>query len=48
MKFKINDKIFERFPSLTIGVVICKNLNNSGTTEEFQKEIRIQENKKTR
>lgn len=44
MKFKIDHKIFEKFPNLTIGVVICKNLNNSGTQEEVQKEIREQEN----
>src|SRR3990167_7557042 len=44
MKFKIDHKIFEKFPGLTIGVVICKNLNNSGTFEEVQKEIRAQEN----
>ena len=43
MKFKIDHKIFEKFPGLTIGVVICKNLNNSGTQEEVQKEIRTQE-----
>lgn len=44
MKFKIDHKIFEKFPSLTIGVVICKNLDNSGKQEEVQKEIREQEN----
>jgi len=44
MKFKINHKIFEKFPELTIGVVICKNLNNSRSQEEIQKEIREQEN----
>lgn len=44
MKFKIDHKIFEKFPGLTIGVVICKNLNNSETQEEVQKEIREQEN----
>ena len=44
MKFKIDHKIFEKFPGLTIGVVICKNLNNFGTQEEVQKEIREQEN----
>jgi len=44
MKFKIDHKIFEKFSGLTIGVVICKNLNNSGTQEEVQKEIRTQEN----
>ncbi len=44
MKFKIDHKIFEKFPGLTIGVIICKNLNNSGTQEEVQTEIREQEN----
>lgn len=44
MKFKIDHKIFEKFPGLTIGVLICKNLNNFGTLEEVQKEIREQEN----
>lgn len=44
MKFKVDHKIFEKFPGLTIGVVICKNLNNSGIQEEVQKEIRVQEN----
>src|SRR3989338_6947169 len=43
MKFKIDHKIFERFPGLIIGVVICKNLDNSGTQEEVQKLIRTQE-----
>lgn len=45
MKFKIDHKIFEKFPRLTIGVVICKNIHNSGIQEEVQKEIREQENK---
>lgn len=44
MKFKIDNKIFEKFPGLTIGVVICKDFNNSGTQAEVQQEIRAQEN----
>ncbi len=44
MKFKIDHKIFEKFPGLIIGIVICKGLNNSGNQEEIQKEIRIHEN----
>ena len=40
MRFKIDNKIFEKFQGLTIGVVICKNLNNSGNFEEDQKELR--------
>lgn len=43
MKFKIDNKIIEKFQDLTIGVVICKNMNNSGNEEEIQKEIRAQE-----
>ena len=39
MRFKIDNKIFEKFQGLTIGVVICKNLNNSGNLEEVQKEL---------
>ena len=44
MKFKINHKIFEKFPGLTVGVVICKNLDNNENQEEVQKAIRKQEN----
>lgn len=44
MKFKIDPQIFDRFPGLTIGVVICKNLDNSGMPEEVQKGMREQEN----
>ena len=43
MRFKIDHKIFERFPGLTIGVVICKNINNFRTQEEAQRLIREQE-----
>jgi len=43
MKFKINHKIFERFPGLTISIVVCKNINNSGASEEIQKNIRSEE-----
>ncbi len=44
MKFTVDSRILEKFTGLTIGVVICKNLNNSGNPEEVQKDIRIQEN----
>jgi DNA/RNA-binding domain of Phe-tRNA-synthetase-like protein len=43
MKFKIDQKIFEKFPALTVGVIVCKGLNNTGTSKDIQKEIRIQE-----
>ena len=29
MKIKVSDAIFEKFPELEIGIVICKNVNNS-------------------
>ena len=40
MKFKIDNKIFEKFQGLTIGVIVAKNVNNAGTLEEVQKELR--------
>lgn len=43
MKFKIEHKIFQEFPGLTIGVVICKNLNNAGNEEAVQQLLRNQE-----
>jgi lysyl-tRNA synthetase class 2 len=30
MKLTIDNKIFEQFPALTLGVVVAKNINNSG------------------
>lgn len=49
MIFKIDPKIFETFPDLNIGVVVVKNMNNTGKNEEIlsmiQKESeRIKEN----
>lgn len=43
MNFKIDHRIFEKFPGLTVGVVICKNVDNSGEQEEVKKELRKQE-----
>lgn len=43
MKFKIDSKIFDKFPDLVIGVIICKHLDNSGKVEEIQKGLREQE-----
>lgn len=45
MKFIINYKIFERFPTLNIGVIVAKNLNNAQTSEKVQKRLREKENK---
>lgn len=40
MKFKIDPKIFEKFPSLNVGVLICKDINNKGISEEIINSIR--------
>lgn len=44
MKLKIDSKIFEKFQSLNIGVVIAKNIDNKGNIEEIQKSLREKEN----
>lgn len=43
MKFRIDNKIFENFPDLNIGVVIAKGVNNSGISEDIIKSLREQE-----
>lgn len=43
MKFKIDPAIFEKFQGLNIGVVIAKSINNTGTSEDIQNQIRKQE-----
>lgn len=35
MKFKIDDKIFGKYPSLTIGIVIAKGIDNTGENPEI-------------
>jgi len=47
MKLKISKEILEKYPELEIGVVICKNLNNSKDSGEIQRLLRkIEENVK--
>ena len=36
MKFKIDSKIFEKFPELNIGLVIAKNIDNKGINNKTQ------------
>lgn len=43
MKFKVDEKIFERFPDLVLGLVICKNIDNSKEAREIQSKIKEQE-----
>jgi len=35
MKFIIDSSIFEKFPELNIGVIVAKDLNNSGTSKDI-------------
>ena len=34
MNFKISDSIFEKFPSLQVGLVVVKGINNEGESKE--------------
>ena len=34
MKFKIDDKIFEQYPSLNIGIVVAKEIDNTGESPD--------------
>jgi DNA/RNA-binding domain of Phe-tRNA-synthetase-like protein len=45
MKFKIENKIFEEFPGLNIGVVLAKGINNKGKSEEINELLRSAEEK---
>lgn len=43
MKFKIDTKIFEKFPGLNIGIVIARNIDNHGSSDEIMHLIREKE-----
>jgi len=45
VKFIINNKIFQRFQGLNIGVIVAKNINNRDLPEEIIKKIREEEKK---
>lgn len=40
MKFVVDQKIFEKFPGLTIGVLVAKNVDNSGAAQEIQTDLK--------
>ena len=44
MKLKIDEKILESFPSLTLGVIIAKGITNSGESEKIMNLIHEKEN----
>src|SRR3989344_4966720 len=43
MKFKIDEKIFKKFPGLNIGIIMVKEMNNSGIPEDVLKSIKEKE-----
>jgi len=43
MKFKIDTRIFEKFPGLKIGVVTARNIDNHGFNDEIMQLIREKE-----
>lgn len=43
MKYRIDTKIFERFPGLNIGIVIARNIDNRGFSDEIMHLIREKE-----
>ncbi len=44
MKFIIDQEIFEKFPETTLGVIIAKNVDNSGEIKEIEEQLRKEEN----
>ncbi len=44
MNFKVSKEIFEKFPGLTIGIVVAKDIDNTGKNEEILSLIREKEN----
>ena len=43
MHFIIDGKLFETFPGLLLGILVAKNINNTGVLQELQTELRDQE-----
>ncbi len=43
MKFRIDTKIFEKFPGLNIGIVIARNTDNQGSSDKIMHLIREKE-----
>ncbi len=45
MKFRIDERIFDKYPDLVVGVVVALGINNGGTSEEIIQLIRSEEEK---
>ncbi|MFH1780106.1 MAG: phenylalanine--tRNA ligase beta subunit-related protein [Candidatus Micrarchaeota archaeon] len=44
MKFVIDEKVFQKFSSLNIGVIVARDISNVGNLEEVQQQLRVIEN----
>lgn len=45
MKFSVDDAIFRKFPGLYIGIVLARNINNTGKSAEIVNMLRNEEGK---
>ena len=43
MKFKIDDKIFEKFPELNIGIIVTNGIDNKGSVDDIHKLMKEKE-----
>lgn len=43
MKFEIDNKIFEKFPELSVGVLVCHDIDNKGEVADVMELIRARE-----
>ena len=44
MKFKIDEKIFEQYPSLNIGIIVAKGIDNTGESSKILSMLSEQSN----
>jgi len=45
MKFTVSDKIFVKYPNAIIGVIVAKDIDNHGETQEVNQLLRREENR---
>jgi len=45
MKFKIDPQIFEKFPELNLGIVVAKQISNTGTSKELMELLKTEQNR---
>ncbi len=45
MKFTISENVFQKFPEAMVGIVVAKNVNNSGENREIMQLLRTEEDR---